>query len=175
MKKRFITIFFLGIMSIFVGQRVSIVSMEQVTLAQARVPVLAFYYAWFDEPTWTSGRPADIPSVTYQSTDPAAIERHVAQAKGAGIDAFVQAWYGPRVDNNQTETNFRLLLDTAAAYQFQAAVDVEVTGPFFQNRAAVQEALATLLATHIHHPVYLRFQSNTVDTFWHFLRRIKPV
>ena len=29
--------------------------------AQGSPPVLAFYYAWFDGNTWTSGKPADIP------------------------------------------------------------------------------------------------------------------
>ena len=94
------------------------------------------------------------------------LSRHVAQAKGAGIDAFVQSWYGPRVEANQTETNFRILLDTAARYQFQAAVDFEVSGPFFPDRGAVQSALATLMATHIHHPAYLRLHGRPVIFFW---------
>lgn len=134
--------------------------------AQTNVPVLAFYYAWFDETTWTSGQPADIPATQYRSADPATIERHVVQAKGAGIDAFVQSWYGPRVEANQTETNFRILLDTAARYQFQAAVDFETSGPFFPDRSAVQSALATLMATHIHHPAYLRLHGKPVIFFW---------
>ena len=134
--------------------------------AQESAPVLAFYYAWFDETTWTSGQPADIPSSPYRSTDPATIERHVSQAKGAGINAFVQSWYGPRVEANQTETNFRVLLDTAARHQFQAAVDVEVSGPFFPDSGSVQGALATLMSTHVHHPAYLRYRGKPVIFFW---------
>ncbi len=134
--------------------------------AQSSPPVLAFYYAWFDEHTWTSGQAAGTPSPTYRSTDPVTIERHVNQAKNAGIEAFVQSWYGPQIENNQTETNFRLLLDSAAQHNFQAAVDVEVMGPFFPDRASVQAGLATLMATHVHHPAYLRFQGKPVIFFW---------
>lgn len=164
MKKHRITLLLLLAMSILGGQSASL--WGRGVIAQTKPPVLAFYYAWYDENTWTSGRTADTPSTTYRSADPAAIERHVAQAKGAGIDAFVQSWYGPQVENNQTETNFRVLLETAARYQFQAAVDVEVTGPFFPDRNAVQAALATLLATHVHHPAYFRFQGKPVIFFW---------
>lgn len=129
-------------------------------------PVLAFYYAWFDDNTWVSGQSAGNPAPAYRSTDPATIERHVTQASNAGINAFVQSWYGPQEENNQTETNFRLLLDTAARYQFQAAVDVEVRGPFFPDQASVQSALVSLLATHINHPAYLRFNGQPVIFFW---------
>lgn len=135
-------------------------------IAQTRPPVLAFYYAWFDDSTWSSGRSSGTPSPTYRSADPATIDRQVAQAAGAGINAFVQSWYGPQEENNQTETNFRLLLDTAARYQFQAAVDVEVMGPFFGNAGSVQAALATLLATHVNHPAYFRYNGKPVIFFW---------
>ncbi|MEM7030770.1 MAG: LysM peptidoglycan-binding domain-containing protein [Chloroflexota bacterium] len=134
--------------------------------AQTPPPVLAFYYAWFDETTWVSGKPADLPTTSYRSADPAIIERHVIQAKGAGIDAFVQSWYGPQVENNQTEPNFKVLLDTAQRYQFQAAVDFEVVSPFFADLAAVENGLQALLQTHIHHPAYLRFQGKPVIFFW---------
>ncbi len=134
--------------------------------AQDAPPVLAFYYAWFDQNTWTSGQAVELPAPRYTSADPAAIQRHVAQAKGAGIDALVQSWYGPQEENNQTETNFRLLLDQAAAQGLQAAVDVETSGPFFGDAGAVSGALSTLLATHAQHPAYLRYQGKPVVFFW---------
>jgi LysM repeat protein len=58
------------------------------------------------------------------------------------------------------------LLNIAAQRNFQAAVDVEVTGPFFPDAASVQQALATLMATHVKHPAYLRYRGKPVIFFW---------
>ncbi len=137
-----------------------------VVSAQEAPLVLAFYYAWFDQNTWSSDQVADSPVEPYNSADRATIERHVFQAQSAGIDALVQSWYGPQEVNNQTETNFRILLDVATAKGFKAAVDVETTGPFFGDAGAVTGALTTLLATHAQHPAYLRYQDKPVIFFW---------
>lgn len=134
--------------------------------AQSGPLVLAFYYAWFDQNTWASGQSVDLPAEQYSSSDRATIERQVSQAQSAGIDAFVQSWYGPQEAGNQTETNFRTLLDVAQAKGFKAAVDLEVTSPFLGSASTVQNALATLLATHTQHPAYLRYEGKPVIFFW---------
>lgn len=128
--------------------------------------VLAFYYTWFDENSWAANRVPDTPQQPYVSRDRGVMGRQIEQAKSAGIDAFVVSWYGPRVENNQTETNLRALLDEAAARGFRIAVDVEVAGPFFGSAGDVQGALATLLATHAQHPAYLRSDGKPVIFFW---------
>jgi hypothetical protein len=128
--------------------------------------VLAFYYTWFDEKSWSANKVPDVPVEPYVSRDRGVMDRHIDQAKAAGIDAFVVSWYGPREDNNQTETNFRAMLDEAAARGFKLAIDVEVGGPFFRNAGDVQNAIATLLATHAQHPAYLRSEGKPVIFFW---------
>lgn len=158
MKKVFCILGFAWAMIVFGGDK-------NIVTAQTP-PTLAFYYAWFDDNTWVSGQTADIPAPTYRSADLETITRHVNQAQYAGIDAFVQSWYGPQIENNQTENNFRALLDIAQQSGFKAAVDVEVMSPFFADSGAVQNALATLMATHIHHPAYFRYHDKPVIFFW---------
>jgi uncharacterized protein YraI len=135
-------------------------------LAQDPPLVLAFYYAWYDQNTWDSGQPADQPVQPYISSDPATIERQVSQAQAAGIDALVQSWYGSQEKDNQTEANFRQLLDAAAPRGFHAAVDFETSSPFLPNQESVTDALRYLLSVHAQHPAYLRYQGKPVIFFW---------
>jgi hypothetical protein len=133
--------------------------------AQDERLVLAFYYAWYDQSFWQKSL-SDQPVQTYTSTDSAIIEQHVLWAQQAGIDAFIQGWYGPQVEYNQTEPNFAALLDIAAKHGFKAAVYFEVTSPFFHSEADVLAALQHLLAVHANHPAYLRIGGKPVIFFW---------
>ncbi len=129
---------------------------RSIAQAQNEHLVLAFYYAWFDQATWSSGQFSDQPSQPYDSRDRATIQRHVAQAKAAGIDALVQSWYGPNGgSDNMTESNFAALLDAAQAAGLRAAVDFETTGPLFGSAGDVPSALATLRGGHARPPGYL--------------------
>lgn len=136
------------------------------THAQSPRLVLAFYYNWFDENTWTPAKVPDFPTQPYVSRDPAVMDRHIAQAQAAGIDAFVVSWYGPG-GGNQTEGNFAAMLDVAAAKGFKLALDVEVTSPFAGGgTAGTVEMLRHALATHANHPAYLRVDGKPVFFFW---------
>src|SRR5690606_22466868 len=53
--------------------------------------VLAFYYTWFDENTWTYDKLSDLPAEPYVSRDRGVMGRHIDQARAAGIDAFLVA------------------------------------------------------------------------------------
>jgi hypothetical protein len=132
--------------------------------AQEQRLVLAFYYAWYDENTWSPDKVPDMPVVTYRSADRTTIERHVREAKGAGIDALVQSWYGP--GTNQTESNFAMLLDEAQKQGLQATVALEVTSPFMPSTGSMIDGLEYLVATHAAHPAFLRYGGKPVILFW---------
>ena len=136
------------------------------TAQQNKRLVLAFYYGWFDDNTWSPQQVPDMPPQPYRSRDRSTIERQVTQAQQAGIDAFVMSWYGPREENNQTETNFRTLLEVSQERGFRATVDFEITSPFYSNQADVVAALRYLLATHAQHPAFLRYEGKPVIFFW---------
>jgi len=126
--------------------------------------ILAFYHAWFDWSTWASPR-CDQPTSLYVSADVAAIERHIQEAQSVGIDAFVQAWYGPALEGNPTQSNLEMLLGQADRYGFKVAVAVDMTGDFLQTTGDVADALVTIQEAHAAHPAYLRHEGRSVVFF----------
>jgi LysM repeat protein len=128
--------------------------------------VVAFYYAWYGLDQWAAGRVPDIPAVPYASKDRNAIVRHVEQAQSAGIDAFAVAWYGPRVRNNQTETNFRTMLEVSSQRGFRCTVDFETRSPFYSSQADVVEGLRYLINNHSSHQAFLRYDGKPIIFFW---------
>lgn len=124
--------------------------------------VLAFYYTWFDNNTWTYDKLSDLPAEPYISSDRGVMGRHIAQAQAAGIDAFVVAWYGP--NGNQTESNLAALLEEAAARNFKIAILFESDSPFLGGD--LTGAMSHALSVHANQPAYLRADGKPVIFFW---------
>jgi hypothetical protein len=127
--------------------------------------VLAFYYTWFDQSTWTYDKLSDLPAQPYTSSDRGVMGRHIDQAKAAGIDAFLVAWYGPG-GGNQTEPNLTALLEEAAVRGFRIGVLFETNSPFLGGVGDVSAALQHLHNVHAAHPAYLRVDGRPVVFFW---------
>jgi hypothetical protein len=124
--------------------------------------VMAKYYAWFDQNTWTSGKPSDLPTQPYMSSDRKTIERQVDQARAAGIDGFVLNWWGP---DNPTDTNLQTLLDVAKTRNFKVTVDVDLNSPFWANESDVANALV-YLRRYYTHPSWYRYDGFPLISFY---------
>ncbi len=56
------------------------------------IPILAYYYIWFDPSSWDKNK-IDTPLLgKYSSGDPAVIRQHIEWAKAAGITGFLVSW-----------------------------------------------------------------------------------
>ncbi len=129
--------------------------------------VLAFYYPWYDNKTWNSGKVPDVPQTPYNSDNRAVMARQVDQAKNAGIDAFVLNWWGKK---NRTEKNLKALLDVAAEKGFRVSVDFDINSPVMHGPASYAEHLRHLHTVHAAHPAYLRYQGRPVVFFYNVSR-----
>lgn len=82
--------------------------------AEDPVPVMAFYYIWFDDRSWERAK-TDYPLLgLYNSNDPEILTQHVRWAKEVGIDGFIVSWKS----TFQLDRNLEVLLDVAAAEDF---------------------------------------------------------
>lgn len=130
--------------------------------------VLALYYPWYGTPQKSGGwrhyegvdvAKRSIASHTrfpvagaYDSTDVAVLDRHLQQAKAAGIDTLVCSWWGRE---DPTDRALRALLPRAASAGITVAVFWEQLLPSRDPNAAVEE-LAYLVETFGKQPGYLK-------------------
>jgi hypothetical protein len=131
------------------------------TFADQPPRVFAFYYAWFDEQTWTPDHVADMPAEQYVSRDPGAIARHIDQANGAGIDSFVVSWLGP---GNPTDERFKMMLDIAGGKGFSATIDFEANK--YGSRETLINALTYVRDQLMPHGAFARVNGKPVIFFW---------
>ena len=141
--------------------------------AQPQRLVLAAYAAAYDWSTWSQPLP-DSPLEVYNSSSVVTIQRHVLQARSAGIDALVVAWYGPALIDNPTEPNLRILLDQAASNGLDVAVLLDMEAGFLQAAADVTQALAVLRDGHALHQAYLTASGRPVIFFYQQWRLSLP-
>lgn len=74
----------------------------------ASVPLLAYYYIWYDKGSWDRAK-SDQPVLgPYSSDDESVMRQHIARAKAAGIDGFIVSWKSTTVLDKRLDTLVRL-------------------------------------------------------------------
>jgi len=85
------------------------------------VPMLAYYYIWFDPPSWDRAK-TDYPLLgRYSSDDVNVVRQHIKWAKEAGIDGFIVSWKGTERLNRRLDQ----LVEIANDEQFKLAIIYE--------------------------------------------------
>jgi hypothetical protein len=82
------------------------------------IPVLAYYYIWFDPRSWSRAK-TDYPLLgRYSSDDRRIMQQHIRWAKAAGIDGFIVSWKDTEVLTRRLE----LLVEVAEEEEFKLAI-----------------------------------------------------
>ena len=85
------------------------------------IPVLAYYYIWFDPNSWNRAK-MDYPVLgRYSSSNVAIMRKHVEWAKQAGIDGFLVSWK----DTAVLDHRLALLVKVCAAAHFKLGIVFE--------------------------------------------------
>lgn len=82
------------------------------------VPILAYYYIWYDSNSWKRAK-TDLPLLgTYTSDDLTVMRQHIREAKAAGISGFIVSWKSTDVLNRR----LKLLAQAAEQENFKLAI-----------------------------------------------------
>ena len=82
------------------------------------VPILAYYYIWFDTGSWNRAK-TDYPLLgRYSSDDEEVMRQHIQWAKAAGIDGFIVSWKSTELLNQRLE----MLADLSEEEDFKLVV-----------------------------------------------------
>jgi Glycosyl hydrolase family 99 len=81
---------------------------------QEPVPLMAYYYIWFEKQSWERAK-SDYPLLgRYSSDDRTVMEQHVRLAKAAGIRGFIVSWKS----TSKLDPRLEQLMDVAAQEDF---------------------------------------------------------
>jgi hypothetical protein len=124
----------------------------------------AFYYPWYTKVSWRSPELSDHPLEPYASADRETIERHIRQAKEAGIDGFISSWWGP---GSETDANLVTLLDVAQEESFLVAIYFETLNE--SGARPAEECVRWLeyaIRNYGDHPAYARVEGMPLLVVW---------
>jgi hypothetical protein len=126
----------------------------------SHVPVLAYYYIWFDTQSWSRAK-SDYPLIgRYSSDDADVMRQHIKWAKDAGIDGFIVSWKSTEKLNRRLEQ----LVDIAEEENFKLAIIYESLD-FERNHLPITQIdsdLSYFINQYSDHPVFDLFEKPMV-------------
>jgi len=134
--------------------------------------VLAHYFAWYSGSGWNDCNisAGDKPLQPYDSSDPAAIARHVGMAQEIGLNGFTLHWFAP---GDPTDRNFGNLLAQAEGTDFAATV--VFSHHIWHGRPRnIPDALSYIINQYSRHPNFLRRAGKPVIFFTDMYRTPAP-
>jgi len=137
---------------------------------QDHVPILAFYYIWFDKRSWDRAK-VDYPLLgPYSSDDRSIMRKHIQMAKSAGIDGFIVSWKSTDILNPRLEQ----LIELSAEEGFKLAIIYQGLD-FYREPQPVDRVAADLgyfINTYANSPVFNVFGKPMVilSGTWEFSR-----
>ena len=128
--------------------------------------VLALYFGWWTDDSWTDENISDAPLTLYDTRNPDDIERQIETAQEAGIDAFLVDWIGV-TNNNVTHQSFENVLEVSSEVGFSAAAVIDLNErDFLASFDQVEESMDYLFNEAINQPGYLRIDGKPIIYFW---------
>lgn len=127
---------------------------------QDPVPVMAYYYIWYDTQSWNRAK-SDYPLLgRYSSDDRAILEQHVRWAKDAGIDGFIVSWKS----TFQLDSRLEQLMEVAAAEDFYLWIIYQ--GLDFDRyplpTSQIEADLEYFIDQYAHHPAFSMYDRPVV-------------
>jgi hypothetical protein len=116
------------------------------------VPILAYYYIWFDTQSWNRAK-TDYPLLgRYSSDDADVMRQHIEWAKDAGIDGFIVSWKSTEKLNRRLDQ----LVEIAEEENFKLAIIYESLD-FERNPLPLEQVDSDLnyfMNRYSNHPVF---------------------
>ncbi|MCL5957997.1 MAG: glycoside hydrolase family 99-like domain-containing protein [Chloroflexi bacterium] len=125
--------------------------------------VLAFYFPWYRDFDWTSGKMGDQPVSAYLSADQGTIRRQINEASASGIDGFISSWWGP---GDPTDANFDTLLNLSVGQDFRSTIYFEIHSWQFGSQDKVVNALRYVADKYANRPTFFHYRGRPVLFFW---------
>lgn len=124
------------------------------------IPLLAYYYIWFDVNSWDRAK-TDFPLLgRYSSDDVSVMQQHIRWAKAAGITGFVVSWK----NTEKLDRRLAQLVELADAEDFKLSLIYQGLN-FERDPLPLEQIMADLdyfIQTYASHPAFQLFEKPLV-------------